>query len=180
MREQLQISESPSISVLISYVYTRCSTETSVERVTGDAMAESRTSSPDEAATEEREELLATKLNIPQLRPDQLRRSRLIDRLNQGMAQKLIMVCTPAGAIRTSMRRTRKARSSSRFRRSPPVTSSLHLLVLQGGRPARRCRACIARHRRVRVCSSAAAAYSSRGGTLTHPKQLGALSTARQ
>jgi LuxR family transcriptional regulator, maltose regulon positive regulatory protein len=66
-------------------------------------MAESRTSSPDEAATEEREELLATKLNIPQPRPDQLRRSRLIDRLNQGMAQKLIMVCTPAGFGKTSL-----------------------------------------------------------------------------
>jgi hypothetical protein len=63
----------------MSWVYTQCSTETSVERVTGDAMAESQTSSPDEAATEEREELLATKLNIPQPRQDQLRRSRLID-----------------------------------------------------------------------------------------------------
>jgi LuxR family transcriptional regulator, maltose regulon positive regulatory protein len=77
--------------------------ETSVEPVTGDAMAESRTSSPDEAATEEREELLATKLNIPQTRPDQLRRSRLNDRLNQGMAQRLIMVCTPAGFGKTSL-----------------------------------------------------------------------------
>jgi hypothetical protein len=66
-------------------------------------MAESRTSSPDGVATEEREELLATKLNIPPPRPDQLRRSRLIDRLNQGMAQKLIMVCTPAGFGKTSL-----------------------------------------------------------------------------
>jgi LuxR family transcriptional regulator, maltose regulon positive regulatory protein len=66
-------------------------------------MAESRTSSTDEAATEEREELLATKLNVPQPRPDQLRRPRLIDRLNQGMAQKLIMVCTPAGFGKTSL-----------------------------------------------------------------------------
>jgi LuxR family maltose regulon positive regulatory protein len=71
--------------------------------VTGDALAESRTSSADEAATEERDELLATKLNIPQPRPDQLRRFRLIDRLNQGMAQKLIMVCTPAGFGKTSL-----------------------------------------------------------------------------
>ena len=39
----------------------------SVERATGDAMAESRTSSPDEAAAEEREELLATKLNLMSL-----------------------------------------------------------------------------------------------------------------
>jgi LuxR family maltose regulon positive regulatory protein len=84
-------------------VYTRCSTETSVQPVTGDAMAESRISSPDEAATEEREELLATKLNLPQPRPDHLRRSRLTDRLNQGMAQKLIMVCTAAGFGKTSL-----------------------------------------------------------------------------
>jgi hypothetical protein len=87
----------------IAYVYTRFSTETSVERVTGDATAESRTSSPNEAATEERAELLATKLNIQQPRQDQLRRSRLIDRLNEGMAQKLITVCTPAGFGKTSL-----------------------------------------------------------------------------
>ncbi|HEX5905583.1 MAG TPA: LuxR C-terminal-related transcriptional regulator [Propionibacteriaceae bacterium] len=71
--------------------------------MTGNAMAESRTSSSDEAATEERAELLATKLNIPQPRLDQLRRSRLIDRLNQGMGQKLIMVCTPAGFGKTNL-----------------------------------------------------------------------------
>jgi hypothetical protein len=35
--------------------------------------------------------------------------------------------------IRSSTWRSRKARSSSRFRRSQPVTSSLHLLVLQDG-----------------------------------------------
>jgi ATP/maltotriose-dependent transcriptional regulator MalT len=64
-------------------------------------MAESRTSSPDQAATEEREELLATKLNIPQPRQDHLRRLRLIDRLDQGTTQKLIMVCTPAGFGKT-------------------------------------------------------------------------------
>jgi hypothetical protein len=36
-------------------------------------------------------------------------------------------------AIRSSTWRSSKARSSSRFRRSQPVTSSLHLLVLQEG-----------------------------------------------
>jgi LuxR family maltose regulon positive regulatory protein len=63
----------------------------------GDAMAGSRTSSPDEAAAGERDDLLATKLNVPHTRPDHLGRSRLIQRLDQGMARELVLVCTPAG-----------------------------------------------------------------------------------
>jgi ATP/maltotriose-dependent transcriptional regulator MalT len=47
-------------------------------------MAESRTSSPDQAATHARDELLATKFNIPRTRPDLLGRSRLIQRLDKG------------------------------------------------------------------------------------------------
>ena len=46
-------------------------------------MAESPTSSPDEAA-HERDELPATKVNIPRTRPDHLGRARLIQRLNPG------------------------------------------------------------------------------------------------
>jgi LuxR family transcriptional regulator, maltose regulon positive regulatory protein len=60
-------------------------------------MAESRTSSPDQAATRARDELLATKFNIPRTRPDLLGRSRLIQRLDQGMAREVVLVCTPAG-----------------------------------------------------------------------------------
>ena len=60
-------------------------------------MAESRTSSPDLAATRARDELLATKFNIPRTRPDLLGRSRLIQRLDQGMAREVVLVCTPAG-----------------------------------------------------------------------------------
>ena len=60
-------------------------------------MAGSRTSSPDEAAAGERDDLLATKLNVPHTRPDHLGRSRLIQRLDQGMARELVLVCTPAG-----------------------------------------------------------------------------------
>ena len=40
---------------------------------------------------------LATKFNIPRTRPDLLGRSRLIQRLDQGMARELMLVCTPAG-----------------------------------------------------------------------------------
>jgi hypothetical protein len=40
--------------------------------------------------------LLATKLNVPPAR-DLLGRSRLTERLNQGMAREVILVCTPAG-----------------------------------------------------------------------------------
>jgi riboflavin biosynthesis pyrimidine reductase len=66
-------------------------------------MANSRTSSPDQAATRERDELPATKLNIPRTRPDHLGRSRLIERLNQGMARELTVVCTPAGFGKTTL-----------------------------------------------------------------------------
>ncbi|HZC99322.1 MAG TPA: LuxR C-terminal-related transcriptional regulator [Actinomycetes bacterium] len=66
-------------------------------------MAESSTSSADQAAARERDELLATKLNIPQTRPDHLGRSRLIQQLNQGMARELIVVCTPAGFGKTTL-----------------------------------------------------------------------------
>jgi LuxR family maltose regulon positive regulatory protein len=65
-------------------------------------MAESHTSSPDQITTRERDELLATKLNIPRAR-DLLGRSRLIERLNQGTARELVLVCTPAGFGKTTL-----------------------------------------------------------------------------
>jgi LuxR family maltose regulon positive regulatory protein len=66
-------------------------------------MAGSRTSSPDDAAAGERDDLLATKLNLPHTRPDHLGRSRLIERLNEGMAREVLLVCTPAGFGKTSL-----------------------------------------------------------------------------
>jgi LuxR family transcriptional regulator, maltose regulon positive regulatory protein len=66
-------------------------------------MAGSHTSSPDHAAAGERAELLATKLNLPQPRPDHLGRSRLIQRLNEGMAREVLLVCTPAGFGKTNL-----------------------------------------------------------------------------
>src|SRR4030095_14987511 len=65
-------------------------------------MAESRTSSPDQAATRDRDELLATKLNIPRAR-DLLGRSRLVERLNQGIARGPVLVCPPAGFGKTTL-----------------------------------------------------------------------------
>jgi LuxR family transcriptional regulator, maltose regulon positive regulatory protein len=66
-------------------------------------MAGSRTPSPNEAAAGERDELLATKLRIPQARRDRLGRARLIERLNQGMAREVLLVCTPAGFGKTTL-----------------------------------------------------------------------------
>jgi hypothetical protein len=63
----------------------------------GDGMAEPPTSSADLAAPRERDQLLATKLSIPRPRPDRLARSRLRQRLDEGLGQALILVCSPAG-----------------------------------------------------------------------------------
>jgi len=66
-------------------------------------MADSRASAPGEAVGRDRDDLLATKLNIPRTRPDHLGRSRLIERLNQAMARAVILVCTPAGFGKTTL-----------------------------------------------------------------------------
>jgi LuxR family transcriptional regulator, maltose regulon positive regulatory protein len=60
-------------------------------------MAESRTSSSDDAPARERDDLLATKFHVPRIRPERLARSRLIQRLNEGVARGVVLVCTPAG-----------------------------------------------------------------------------------
>jgi hypothetical protein len=60
-------------------------------------MAEPPTSSADPTEPRERDELLATKLSIPRPRPDRLARSRLRQRLDEGLGRALILVCTPAG-----------------------------------------------------------------------------------
>jgi LuxR family transcriptional regulator, maltose regulon positive regulatory protein len=65
-------------------------------------MAGSRASSPDDAAANERHELLATKLSVPPVR-DVLGRSRLTERLDQGMAGEVVVVCTPAGFGKTTL-----------------------------------------------------------------------------
>ena len=54
-----------------------------------------------EAATSERDVLLATKLNVPGLRPDLVPRPRLAQRLEEGRGQGLVLVCAPAGYGKT-------------------------------------------------------------------------------
>ena len=55
------------------------------------------------AATSERDALLATKLNVPGLRPDLVPRPRLAERLDDGLAQGLALVCAPAGYGKTTL-----------------------------------------------------------------------------
>jgi LuxR family maltose regulon positive regulatory protein len=54
-----------------------------------------------EAATSERDSLLATKLNVPGLRPDLVPRPRLAQRLDEGQRRGLILACAPAGYGKT-------------------------------------------------------------------------------
>jgi hypothetical protein len=54
-----------------------------------------------EAATSERDVLLATKLNVPRLRPDLVPRPRLAQRLDQDRGRGLALICAPAGCGNT-------------------------------------------------------------------------------
>ena len=54
-----------------------------------------------EAATSERGVLLATKLNVPGLRPDLVPRPRLAQRLDESRGRGLVLVCAPAGYGKT-------------------------------------------------------------------------------
>ena len=53
------------------------------------------------AATSERDVLLATKLNVPGLRPDLVPRPRLAQRLDEGRGGGLVLACAPAGYGKT-------------------------------------------------------------------------------
>ncbi len=53
------------------------------------------------AATSERDVLLATKLNVPGLRPELVPRPRLAQRLDQGRGRGLVLACAPAGYGKT-------------------------------------------------------------------------------
>jgi ATP/maltotriose-dependent transcriptional regulator MalT len=54
-----------------------------------------------EAAASERDILLATKLNVPGLRPDLVPRPRLAQRLDEGRGRGLVLACAPAGYGKT-------------------------------------------------------------------------------
>jgi LuxR family maltose regulon positive regulatory protein len=66
-------------------------------------MAERSTTTPVAAAAPERDRLLATKLHVPRPRPGFLVRLRLLERLTQGTAGALTLVCAPAGFGKTSL-----------------------------------------------------------------------------
>jgi LuxR family transcriptional regulator, maltose regulon positive regulatory protein len=66
-------------------------------------MAEPSTTTPAEAPTPERDRLLATKLHVPRPRPGFLGRPRLLERLTEGTAHELTLVCAPAGFGKTSL-----------------------------------------------------------------------------
>ncbi len=53
------------------------------------------------AATSERDVLLATKLNVPGMRPDVVPRPRLAQRLDEGRGRGLVLACAPAGYGKT-------------------------------------------------------------------------------
>src|SRR5829696_7748738 len=58
---------------------------------------------PPHAAAAEPDVLLATKLYVPRARPGFLPRPRLLERLAEGMAGDLVLVCAPAGFGKTSL-----------------------------------------------------------------------------
>jgi LuxR family transcriptional regulator, maltose regulon positive regulatory protein len=66
-------------------------------------MAEPSTTTPVATAAAERDRLLATKLHVPRPRPGFLARPRLLERLTEGTASKLTLVCAPAGFGKTSL-----------------------------------------------------------------------------
>jgi len=45
--------------------------------------------------------LLATRLNVPGLRPDLVPRPRLAQRLDEGRGRGLVLICAPAGYGKT-------------------------------------------------------------------------------
>ena len=63
-------------------------------------MVEPPVAAPSEVASE-RDVLLATKLHVPRPRQDLVPRSRLAERLDEGLARGLMLVCAPAGYGKT-------------------------------------------------------------------------------
>jgi ATP/maltotriose-dependent transcriptional regulator MalT len=66
-------------------------------------MAKPPAMSPPTANLDERDALLATKLHIPRPRPGFVLRPRLLERLDEGMEHRVVLVCTPAGFGKTSL-----------------------------------------------------------------------------
>src|SRR4029453_18412250 len=66
-------------------------------------MAEPSARPPSTAAAPERDVLLATKLRAPRTLPGFVVRPRLLERLAEGIARALVLVCTPAGFGKTTL-----------------------------------------------------------------------------
>ncbi len=66
-------------------------------------MVEPSAMPPSTAAAPEREVLLATKLHAPRTLPGFVVRPRLLERLAEGIARALVLVCTPAGFGKTTL-----------------------------------------------------------------------------
>ena len=64
-------------------------------------MAESPAAAQSRIAAPERDVLLATKLHVPAPWPDLVPRPRLAERLDEGLARGLVLVCAPAGYGKT-------------------------------------------------------------------------------
>ena len=63
-------------------------------------MVKPPSAAPSEVASE-RDVLLATKLHVPRPRPDLVPRPQLAERLDEGLARGLMLVCAPAGYGKT-------------------------------------------------------------------------------
>src|SRR6266567_3587038 len=64
-------------------------------------MAKPPSMSPPAAIVAQRDALLATKLHVPRPRAGFVPRPRLLERLTEGIARELVLVCTPAGFGKT-------------------------------------------------------------------------------
>jgi ATP/maltotriose-dependent transcriptional regulator MalT len=66
-------------------------------------MAEPPSTTPFEVVASEQDVLLATKLYLPRPQPGFVARPRLVQRLEEGLARGLLLVCAPAGFGKTSL-----------------------------------------------------------------------------
>jgi LuxR family maltose regulon positive regulatory protein len=66
-------------------------------------MAEPPATAPAGVAVSGHDVLLATKLHLPRRRPGFVPRPRLADRLHEGLARGLVLVCAPAGYGKTAV-----------------------------------------------------------------------------
>ncbi len=66
-------------------------------------MGEQPAAAPVGVAASERDVLLATKLHVPQPQPGFVGRARLVAALEEGLTERLVMVCAPAGTGKTAL-----------------------------------------------------------------------------